>query len=210
MYLSDHNIRDMPKQYRTNFVNSLSGFKSANLIGTQSQSGCNNLALFSSAVHLGANPALMGIISRPDSVTRDTLTNIRETGYFSLNHVHKGMIEAAHQCAARYPSDVSEFDAVGLTPQTSQHHPAPYVKESHLSMGLKSREIMTIAINNCYLIIGEIIEVKIENEAIQKDGTIALDVIQTVAISGLDHYHTTQLIHQYSYAKPDRPLSIKK
>lgn len=92
----------MEKRYRATFVNSLSGFKSANLLGTSDTNQQTNLCIVSSVFHLGANPALMGVIIRPDTVPRDTLENIRATGFYTLNHVQKEMIVAAHQTSARY------------------------------------------------------------------------------------------------------------
>lgn len=75
LYVQD--IESMDKRYRTNFVNSLPGFKSANLIGTISHSGIPNLAIFSSVIHVGASPALMGMLFRPVSVPRHTYQNIK-------------------------------------------------------------------------------------------------------------------------------------
>ncbi|MCJ8275234.1 MAG: flavin reductase family protein, partial [Bdellovibrionales bacterium] len=58
---------DYNKRAWIKLVNSLSGFKSANLVGTQSKDGQTNLAMFSSFFHLGANPPLMGFVLRPHS-----------------------------------------------------------------------------------------------------------------------------------------------
>ena len=66
------------------FINSLSGYKSANLVGTADHQGRHNLAIVSSVVHLGAQPPLVGMIMRPDVVERHTLANIRETGWYTL------------------------------------------------------------------------------------------------------------------------------
>jgi len=52
-------IANLPKRQRTTFVNHLAGFKSANLVGSISAEGQENLAIFSSAVYLGAIPALI-------------------------------------------------------------------------------------------------------------------------------------------------------
>ncbi|MGO3346471.1 MAG: hypothetical protein ACTIM4_14665 [Marinomonas sp.] len=51
-------LSEMTSRYRTQLINSLSGFKSANLIGTCNAQGQTNLAIFSSVFHLGASPAL--------------------------------------------------------------------------------------------------------------------------------------------------------
>jgi flavin reductase (DIM6/NTAB) family NADH-FMN oxidoreductase RutF len=69
-------LESMEQRFRTNFINSISGFKSVALIGTTDSKSQTNLAIFSSIIHIGANPPLLGFVVRPDSVERHTLENI--------------------------------------------------------------------------------------------------------------------------------------
>ena len=214
-HFSLQDIDALPQRYRANFVNSLSGFKSSSLLGT-TDGRVNNLAIISSVVHVGANPPLLGIIMRPHTVQRDSLSNIKQQGVFTLNHVHTSWTDKAHQTSARYDNDVSEFDEVGLTPWFSNTFSAPYVKESAVKMGLKVEQHFTLC-NQTEMIIGKIQEVFIANSniegnsiaksAIAEDGYIDLEFLQTSCISGLDTYHSTQKIAQYAYAKPNIPLT---
>ncbi len=207
MKLVDKNTIDgMEQRFRAQFINGLSGYKSANLIGTQSQSGVPNLAIFSSVFHLGADPALMGMISRPDTVTRDTLSNIKELGCYTINHVNEDIIEAAHQSSARYEPECSEFEAVGLTPIYQNGHLAPYVKESFCQIGLKLREFRPLEINKTVMVIGEIVDVSLPEIAIRQDGSIDYSKLNTIALSGLDEYHKAASIKRLSYAKVGKPL----
>ncbi|OOE91655.1 flavin reductase family protein [Salinivibrio sp. AR640] len=193
----------MEKRYRATFVNSLSGFKSANLLGTSDTNQQTNLCIVSSAFHLGASPALMGVIIRPDTVPRDTLENIRATGFYTLNHVQKEMIVAAHQTSARYPHDISEFDQVGLTPLWREKFGAPFVQEAAIRLGLILREEHTMAINGTHLLVGEIIEAHVPDSCVSEDGFVDIEQAGTVALSGLDCYHTASRVGRLSYAKPD-------
>ena len=59
--------------YRANFINSLTGFKSSSLIGTINAQGVPNLGMFSSMVHIGSDPALIGYINRPVAAAPHTL-----------------------------------------------------------------------------------------------------------------------------------------
>jgi len=111
-------IENMDKRFRANFINSVTGFKSANLLGSISKDGVTNLAVFSSVTHLGSNPALLGFVTRPTVVPRHTYSNIKENKQFTVNHINSSIIAQAHQTAARYDSEVSEFDATGLTLHT--------------------------------------------------------------------------------------------
>ena len=76
MIYTKENLSSLDKIYRLNLINSITGYKPANLIGTKSKSYQSNLAIFSSVVHLGSNPALIGIITRPNTVPRHTYKNI--------------------------------------------------------------------------------------------------------------------------------------
>jgi flavin reductase (DIM6/NTAB) family NADH-FMN oxidoreductase RutF len=202
MKIVNENILALEKHYRTNLVNSLTGFKSANLIGTISAEGKTNLAIFSSVIHVGANPLIMGFLMRPVSVERHTYTNIKETGYFTINHINKKIFKQAHQTSARYDKDVSEFDECGLTPEYSETVKAPYVKESTIKIGLKFVEEQEIKANGTIFIVGEIVEIILRDDVVAMDGYVDIEKAGTIAISGLDGYHDTKRIARLSYAKP--------
>ena len=70
--------------FKINLINSCSGFKSANLLGSISNEGVSNVAVFSSVIHLGSNPPTLGFILRPTTVPRDTYKNIKESGVFTI------------------------------------------------------------------------------------------------------------------------------
>lgn len=206
-YMGSDDLDAMDRRYRVNLVNSLTGFKSANLVGTSStESGINNLALFTSAVHIGADPALIGIISRPDSVSRDTLNNIRENKTFTLNHVHEGILTQAHQTSARYPSDVSEFVAVGLTPEYLYDFEAPFVRESRIKVGLSLVEIQPVKINGTYIVIGEVKVIVTPKDAMHYSGRLNPESAGSLVVSSLDTWHGTQRKASLTYAKPDQPV----
>lgn len=196
-------IQTAEKFFRRNFVNSLSGFKSANLVGTADADGRTNLAIFTSVVHIGATPPLLGMISRPHSVPRHTLQNIQATGQFTLNHVSQDFYPSAHQTAARYAD--SEFDATGLTPVYSDAIAAPYVAESPIQIGLQLVDLIDIPLNGTKLIIGKVIEVRLPEAIIAPDGKIDLEAAQVVTATGLDTYHRTHLLARMAYPKPDLP-----
>jgi len=202
MKIIKQNILDFEKLYRAAFVNSLSRFKCANLIGTISLKGKINLAIFSSVIHVGANPPLMGFLMRPVSVERHTYTNIKEINHFTINHINKEIFKQAHQTSARYERNISEFEACQLTPEYTETIEAPYVKESKIKVGLKFLEEQEIKSNGTMFIIGEIQEIILPDDATLTDGYVDIEKAGTIAISGLDSYHETKRISRLSYAKP--------
>ena len=92
-HFNKNDIQSFSKIYRLNLINSITGYKSANLIGTRSNSGEENVAIFSSITHLGSNPALLHFTLRPNTVPRDTYKNIKENKVFTVNHVSLRQIE---------------------------------------------------------------------------------------------------------------------
>ncbi len=194
-------ILQLEKQQRTNLINSLPGIRAANLIGTCNQAGETNLAIFNSVIHIGANPPYMGFVMRPVSVPRGTYQNIKEFGYFTINQVNKSIYKQAHQTSARY--DVSEFDATGLTPEFTSTLKAPYVKESKVKIGLRFVEEQHIKVNGTILMIGEIIEVILEENYLNESNIIQLQQSEAIGVNGLETYYKLEKIAELPYAKPD-------
>lgn len=205
--INDSDFKNFDDRKRIKFINALSGFKSANLVGTINNEGLTNLSIISSVVHLGASPALIGMVIRPDIARRDTLENIRENGFFTINHVNEDIVTKAHQTSARYPQDQSEFDACGLTPQIIDNFTAPYVEESNIKMGVEFLREVKIEENGTHFLIGEIKHVHLPKDTLKDDGHIDIHAAGTISVSGLDAYFKTEPIGRLSYAKPDSKVS---
>jgi flavin reductase (DIM6/NTAB) family NADH-FMN oxidoreductase RutF len=205
-FITSEDILAMEKHNRTHLINSLGGFKSVALVGTCDAEGHTNLAIFSSIFHLGANPPLIGLIFRPTPPERNTYNNILETGFYTLNHIHEGIYKQAHQTSARYDKTLSEFDQTGLNPVYKNNFQAPYVEESHIQIGLIFKEKIDITINNTTLLIGEIMQIYIPEDALLHDGFVDLEKANSLTCSGLDSYHKTIQLDRLSYAKPNQEV----
>ena len=208
-----HNHQSLPaleRRYRANLINSIGGFKSLVLIGTRHDDGTENLATFSSLFHLGADPALCGIIVRPGKPDRNTLDNIQRVQHYTINHVQPSFFQQAHQCSAKYQPGESEFAATGLQPVYVPGIRAPFVKESAIRFACELEQVTPIELNGTTLVIGRIIYLDVPDAVVNADGFIDLEKAATVTCSGLDSYHTTQRLGRLSYAKTDRPVSLLK
>jgi flavin reductase (DIM6/NTAB) family NADH-FMN oxidoreductase RutF len=206
-FITSKALNAMEKQFRVHLINSLGGFKSVSLVGTADENGNSNLAIFSSFFHVGANPPLVGLIFRPSPPVRDTLRNMIETGFYTINHINEKIYEQAHQTSARYEKGISEFEITGLTTEYKNDFFAPFVAESKVQLGIEFKEKLEISINNTTLIIGEIIQIYVPENCMYDDGFIDLEKANTITCSGLDSYHKTIQLDRLSYAKPDKPLT---
>ncbi|WP_434037524.1 flavin reductase family protein [Formosa sp. 4Alg 33] len=205
MNYSKKDIENLDRVTRLKIINSVTGIKPANLIGTINNNGQTNLAIFSSVVHLGSDPALLGFITRPQ--TEDvghTIRNIQENQVYTINHIHPEFIKNAHYTSGKFESEISEFDRCHLTEDYIHNFKAPFVKESHFKMGLRFKETLNIS-NGTTLVVGEIEQLILPDHALL-NGDIDLEATNSVGISGLNSYYSLKKIDSYPYVRlPEVP-----
>ena len=202
-FFSEEDILQMPKVKRLNIINSITGIKPANLISTIDERNRHNLAIFSSVVHLGSNPALIGFILRPQQkIRRHTHENILENGYYTINHLPNHKTLEGHYTSAKFDKETSEYDVCHFTPEFQHEFPVPYVKESFLKMGLKHVESIPIKYNGTVMIVGKILQVYVAKSSLSEEGYINLEEAKSVGISGLNTYYDLKKIASYPYARP--------
>ena len=202
MYFDENDIQKLDHIFRINLINSCSGYKSANLIGSISHEGIENVAVFSSVTHLGSHPALLGFFLRPTTVIRNTYENIRSTGYYTLNHIHETIIKEAHHTSAKYESSVSEFDVTTLRPEYKNGFEAPFVEKAPIQIAMKYVEEYPIKANNTILVVGKIIGLYINDALVEDDGFINLSKAKVAAINGLDGYVIPKNKVRFGYQRP--------
>jgi len=196
-------ISQMEKIERLNIINSCTGYKSANLIATLSENGSSNVAVFSSITHLGSNPGLLGFIVRPTTVPRDTYSNIKSKGFFTVNHITLDMISDAHHTSANYDIGISEFDKTNLTEEYKEDLEIPFVKGSPIQLYCKYMNEYYIKENDTIHIIASIEHIFYNENMEHKDGWLQLDKGNVVAINGLDGYCLPKLMDRFEYARPN-------
>ena len=201
MYFSNEDIKNLPRIKRLNLINSVTGVKPANLIGTRSNLN-SNLAIISSIVHLSTNPPLLSFMLRPDhKVRRHTYENIKSEGFFTINNITDNFIEQAHYTSAKFDREVSEFKECNFTEEYLSDFTSPFVKESSLKLGMSYVESVFIKSSNTVMVVGKIEHIYISEHAINKDGLVDLEVLKTVGISGLNSYYKLKKLADFPYAR---------
>jgi flavin reductase (DIM6/NTAB) family NADH-FMN oxidoreductase RutF len=201
-FFDTQSLNTLPSRERATLVNSISGIRSANLIGTRGSSG-TNLSVFNSVMHLGSDPALLGVVFRPLTVERHTYANIKDLKDFSVNAITSTMAARAHQTSAKYPEGTSEFEAVGFEPLFRKETHIPFVKESpiHILCSYSQEHLLE---NQCVLLTASIKAIWIDEKALGHGHFINHEHLKTAGIGGLDAYYSTTLEGRYAYAKPDQ------
>jgi flavin reductase (DIM6/NTAB) family NADH-FMN oxidoreductase RutF len=209
MHFNTDQINDLEKIKKINLINSCSGYKSANLIGSISNEGITNVAVFSSITHLGSNPPTLGFIVRPTTVPRDTYKNIMESGIFTINHVYEDILEDAHHTSAKYEEEISEFDITELEAEYHNDCKAPFVKVSPVQMEMRFIEEYHIKSNNVIHIIAEIKNLYVKDDILQEDGFLDLAKGKVAAINGLDAYAVAKNNSRFNYQRPKKLKTMK-
>ncbi len=114
-------------------------------IGTRSVDGVNNLAPYSFFNGVAASPpTVMFAPTGQPAARKDSLTNARETGVFTVNIVNFDLVEAMNASAATVEPDVDEFDTAGLTVREATAINAPIVAEAPASFECRVLKIVEI------------------------------------------------------------------
>ncbi|HMP99038.1 MAG TPA: flavin reductase [Cyclobacteriaceae bacterium] len=195
-------ILDLPQRYRANLINSLAGIRQVALIGTQSPAGQNNLAIFNSLLHVGANPPLYALLFRPETVRRDTLSNILDTGFYTINYVRSTQFSKAHQTSAKYEHQEDEFEKCGFKAEFKDAFKAPYVVKAPVQIGMQLQERVDLKINGTIMIIGSLEHIYLDENLIASDGLVDLASTDILACQGLYQYYQVKEIARLPYAKP--------
>ena len=198
MKFTANDIKKLDKVYRLNLINSITGIKPANLIATKSKNGVDNVAIFSSVVHLGSNPAMIGFVMRPQSNTNtDTYQNILDTKFYTINHITQKIYKKAHMTSGK--TDSSEFDILSIDKENSDFN-VPFIKGSPVQIGMKLLKTIDLP-NKCIFIIGEPEIILINDKIITSEGKINLSSGDIVGISGLDGYYNLNYLDSLEYVR---------
>lgn len=202
MFFEEADIFNLSKVKRLKLINSITGVKPANLIGTRSADGITNLAIFSSIVHLGSNPPLISFVTRTSKeVNRNTLANILSTNFFTINQIQKSFVKNAHYTSAKFNEGISEFEMCKLDEEYIKNFHAPFVKQSNLKIGLELKEIIKITSNDSTLVVGEIKQITTKKEYLKDDFMFDLEKSGALAIGGLNEYFTIENTANFPYVR---------
>lgn len=206
-HITSQDLTQLDRFYRGNLINSVTGFKSANLLATRSKNGVDNVAIFSSVTHIGSDPAMFSFVQRPlGHGVGHTYMNLKETGKITLNHINLEIVNKAHQSSSKYPESTSEFDELGIKKLQRHGFTAPFVKNATIQVAADYVNEYYLEENKCILVICKITDVFFLEEIQHEDGWLNLEKARTVAINGLDGYASARVEKRLTYVKVDQPL----
>src|SRR4030066_1842092 len=135
------------------------------LIGSYDKSGKPNVATVAWGGVCSSKPPSIAISLRKSRYTYD---NIVERKAFTVNVPSAEQIKIADYCGIVSGRNVDKFSIARLTAVKSELIDAPYIKEFTMILECKLSDVTEIGIHTHF--IGEILDVKVEEDMLGKDG----------------------------------------
>ena len=171
----------------------------------------SNLALFSSVVHLGSNPQLVAMFSRPNTDTpKQTLKNIIDSNAYTINHVNSKILHRSHATSKKFSPSESEFTQCNLEEGYIKDFPAPFVKECNIGVGVSYKRHFTIDENGVVMIIGEIDKIIVDEQFISETGEVLLSSLDSIGVAGNNSYYSLKTLSSLEYVSSDDNEMLSK
>ena len=172
-------------------------------IGSVSAAGVRNLAPFSFFNAVAASPpTVLFSTIRASGARKDTLSNVEETGVFTVNVVTEETAEAMNLTSGSYDPSVDEFELAGLTAVAGTVVDAPFVAEAKANLECRLSQIVPIGTDGpmaASIVIGEVVRVHVDGAIL--DGTrIDQEALRAVGRMGGPTYTRTR--DQFSLDRP--------
>ncbi len=143
--------------------------------GTRSRDGRDNLAPFSYFMGVGSTPPRVAIsVARGRrGALKDTARNLLETGEATISICSMPGLEALHQTSATYPPEVSEFEAVGLTPVEAERVAACRPSEAGVSLEVVLDQ--TLDLGDVHLFVLEVVGFHVREDWLLPGDSLRVD-----------------------------------
>ena len=139
---------------------------------------------------------------RASGARKDTLSNVEETGVFTVNVVTEETAEAMNLTSGSYDPSVDEFELAGLTAVAGTVVDAPFVAEAKANLECRLSQIVPIGTDGpmaASIVIGEVVRVHVDGAIL--DGTrIDQEALRAVGRMGGPTYTRTR--DQFSLDRP--------
>jgi len=175
---------------------------------TVDKEGNVNLSPFSFYNVFGINPTTL--IFSParrgrDNTTKHTFENVKEIAEVVISAVSYSMVQQMSLSSTEYVKGVNEFEKSGFTPVDSFKVKPPRVKESPVSFECTVREVIETSGEPGS---GNLVYIHIDENIMEKDGSINPHKIDLVGRMGSDYYTRTSGKSTFVVPKPLTTLGI--
>ncbi|MGE0360885.1 MAG: flavin reductase family protein [Vicinamibacterales bacterium] len=179
-------------------------------ISTQSAAGVVNLAPFSFFNLLSYDPPFVMFsagVHEADGGSKDTVANVEATGEFVFNMATWAQREAMNQTARILDRGVDELAAAGLEPLPSRLVRPPRVAGSPVQFECRLHQVVRLPgrtpTAEHSVVIGQVVAVHIDDEALTPDGRLDVLKIKPIARLGYQDYAAVESVFQMAKRTPE-------
>ena len=172
--------------------------------------GVVNLAPFSFFNVLSYDPPFVMFsagVHEADGSKKDTVANVEATGEFVYNMATWAQREQMNQTAFIVDRSVDEMAAAGLESLPSRLVRPPRVKGSPVQFECRLHQIVTLPgrkpASEHHVVIGRVLAVHIDDEALTADGRIDVLKIRPIARLGYKDYTSVESVFQMEKRTPE-------
>ena len=172
-------------------------------ISTISANGVANLAPYSFFTVASGNPPVLCVtqVNPRERIAKDTLANLQANGECVVNVVDAALAGQMNATCANYPSDVSEFAAVGIAREDSVVVAPQGVKAAPVRFECRLRQVIEVTpgASGGTLMLLDVVNIHVADR-VWVDQQIAPDLLDAVGKLGGDGYSTIR--ERFDLARP--------
>lgn len=173
-------------------------------ISTRDSDGHNNLApysFFNGAAYFPPQVMFTSTGFKEDrGDTKDTLSNIRDTGVFCVSVVEYAMRDAMNISSGTWPKETDEFAHAGLTAEECETINCARVAGTPAALECKMTQMVKLEGDNNFATFGEVIGVHLRDDCIV-DGKFDVTTYQPLTRLGYRDY--SHIRDAFELARPD-------
>ena len=182
-------------------------------VSSEDGQGRRNLAPFSYYQAVCSHPPMLvlAIAWHPDGRMKDTLANILERREFVVSHVGEPALAAMNATSALFPPDVSEWDAVGVSPEPSAVVAPPRVAGSLAHLECRLTQAIPLGVGapgkpSTTLVLAEVVHFAVAADLVVRDPRgrlLPIDPARLAAVGRLGGIAYTRTTDRVSLARPE-------
>jgi len=172
-------------------------------ISTRGKDGHDNLApysFFNAVAYFPPQVMFSSTSAKPDrGDTKDSVSQIRETGVFCVNVVEYAMRDVMNQTSGAWDRDVDEFELAGIEKIQCETIDCPRVAKAPANLECKLTQILQLPGEANFAVFGEVIGIHMRDDCL-KDGIF--DVLSFNPLSRMGYKDYTVVRDKFSLTRP--------
>ena len=172
-------------------------------ISTRGSDGSENLApysFFNAVAYVPPQVMFASTSAKPDrDGTKDSVSNIRDTGVFAVNIVEYAMRDQMNVTSGPWEKEVDEFDKAAIQRAPCETIACSRVANAPATLECKLTEIVTLKGEANFVVLGEVVGVHLRDDAV-KDGMF--DILSYEPLTRLGYRDYSRITDAFELKRP--------